>query len=62
MSAPLKGNRYFILSVVFGAGAFVLGWKFGDPMSFATVASVALGGGHLTNAVERRYPTIPESA
>ena len=49
------------VAIVFGVGAFVLGWKFGDPMSFAAVASVALGGGHLTNAIERKYPPTPDT-
>lgn len=56
----LKGNRYFALSIIFGVGAFVLGWRFHDASSFAEVAMVALGGGHLTNAIERYRATPPE--
>lgn len=49
----MKGNRYFLLSVVFAVGGFVLAWRWGEPGSFAMIASVALGGGHLTNVSER---------
>jgi hypothetical protein len=49
----MTGNRWFVLSLLCTVGAFVLAWVEHDPQTFAAVASVALGGGHLTNVVER---------
>lgn len=57
---PVKGQRWFLASLLFGFGAFVLAWKFGDPTPFTAVATAALVGGHATNVVERRYPTVED--
>lgn len=54
-------SRWFLLSLLFGVGSFVLAWKTGDAASFAAVASVALGGGHLTNVAERFRPKVVDT-
>jgi hypothetical protein len=48
-------SRWFLMSVVLSVGAFVLSWKFGEASSFTAIATVALGGGHFTNVMERRH-------
>lgn len=63
----MKGNRWLVLSVLAMGGAFLLAWFQHSPATFADVAMVALGGGHLTNVAERwkAQPAdteIPESA
>jgi hypothetical protein len=59
-------SRWFLLSLLFGVGAFALAWKTGDTSVFAAIGSVALAGGHATNVAERikRLPDtdIPEAS
>ena len=54
-------SRWFLMSVVLSVGAFVLSWKFGEASSFTAIATVALGGGHFTNVMERRNPPRDEA-
>ena len=49
-------SRWFLLSAVFGALGFALSWWLKDASAFTAIATVALGGGHVTNWAERRYP------
>jgi len=54
-------SRWFLLSVVLCVGAFVLAWRMESVGVFTAVAVAALGGGHATNVMERRYPrTYPD--
>lgn len=59
----MKGSRWLFLSVLFAVGGFALSWKWGEPGAFASIASVALLGGHATNVtervMERRRRTVP---
>lgn len=59
-------SRWFLLSLLFGVGAFALAWKIGDASVFAAIGSVALAGGHATNVAERMRSKadtdIPESS
>ncbi len=54
------GSRWFLMSVLLCALAFFLSVWLRDSSSFTAVATVALGGGHFTNAMERRNPTTDE--
>lgn len=56
----MRGNRYFVLSCLFGLAAFVLSLYLKDGTAFTAVGTVALGGGHLTNVAER-FKTTPEA-
>ncbi len=50
------GSRWIVMSVVLCALAFYLAIRFEDVSAFTAIATVALGGGHFTNVMERRYP------
>ncbi len=53
-------SRWFLMSVILCALAFFLSVWLRDSSSFTAVATVALGGGHMTNVMERRNPTQDE--
>lgn len=54
-------SRWFLMSVLLSTGAFVLAWVLEDPAPFTAIGTVALGGGHATNVMERRQaPTQGE--
>ncbi len=47
-------SRWFLMSVYGITASIVLSWEFGEPSAFIAVTTIALGGGHLTNVMERR--------
>ncbi len=54
------GSRWFLMSVILCACAFYLAIRFEDVSAFTAIATVALGGGHFTNVMERRNPPRDE--
>jgi len=66
VKAARWGSRYFLLSVLLSVGAFALSWVTSDLSAFTAIGTVALGGGHLTNVMERKAlappPPPPEAS
>ena len=44
-------SRWLVLTIIFGLAAFWLSWYLKDGSVFTAVATVGLGGGHLTNGL-----------
>jgi hypothetical protein len=58
-------SRWLLLTILFGIAAFWLSWYLKDGSVFTAVATVGLGGGHLTNGLRdarnaSRNPGIEE--